>query len=175
MSDSPERDGAPEPTAAGEPPVDVVTAYHEAGHAVLALLLGRPVHRVSVRANHLRLGLCEFKPGAGRPADDVLERDILILLGGLAAEARFTGKYDWDAAGHDLQELRDLVDLRARNDKQADRLERRMLDKTEHLLDRPGVWEATERIAQELVRKTTISGRQARHLFEEAVSRAARR
>ncbi len=46
---------------------DEVTAYHEAGHAVVALALDRPVHRVSVLPNRERLGQCEFGKARFKP------------------------------------------------------------------------------------------------------------
>ena len=82
---------------------DLATAYHEAGHAVVALALGRPVQRVSIQPNHLRLGQCEIKKGSFRPSKDLLETEILILLGGLAAEARLTGNYNLAGAAQDLR------------------------------------------------------------------------
>src|SRR5262245_42115832 len=142
-------------------------AYHEAGHAVVALALGRPIHRVSLTPDRAGLGLCEFGKGVFRPSEDWLEREILIALGGVAAEARFTGDYAWDAADRDLQYVRDLAVQRA-GDRQADRLERRLLAKAEHLLAKPGHWRAIERIAAELLRLGAISGRAARHLFDQA-------
>ena len=155
-------------------PEEVAVAYHEAGHAVVALALGRPVHRVSVRPSEQWLGRCEFRKGRLRASQDPVETEILIMLAGLAAEARHTGEYAWDGADHDLWYVRSLTERRAGGEKQAERLERRMLDKTEHELDRPGVWEAVERIAAALLRETVISGRAARHLFDEAVARAER-
>jgi ATP-dependent Zn protease len=149
-------------------PIEVATAYHEAGHAVMALALGRPVQRVSVQPNQLRLGHCEIKKGTFRPSKDILETEILILLGGLAAEARHTGRYSWSGAAHDLSGVRTLARMRAASERQVERLERRMLDKAEHILSQPGVWSAAKRIADELLRCTTISGRAARHLFEQA-------
>ena len=47
-----------------------------------------------------------------------------------------------------------------------------MLDKTEHLLDQPGVWPAIEQIAAELIRSTIISGRAAKHFFDQAAAKA---
>ncbi len=149
-------------------PNEIATAYHEAGHAVLALALGRPITKVSVLPNHLRQGQCDIQKGAFRPSQDALEAHVLILLGGLAAEARHTGKYCWEGASQDLRVVRSLANKRAASQKQIERLERRMLDKTEHILNQPGVWLAVERIAAELLRCSTISGRAARHFFEEA-------
>jgi ATP-dependent Zn protease len=155
-----------------EPPPDEATAYHEAGHAVAALALGRPVQRVSVLADRERLGSCHFGKAVFRPSEDWLEREILIALAGLAAEARFTGAYAWDGAARDRQYVADLALERAGNARQAERLERRLLSKTEHLLDQPGNWRAVERIAAELLRAGAVSGRAARHLYEECLRQA---
>jgi hypothetical protein len=150
-----------------EPLFDEATAYHEAGHAVLALALGRPVHRVSVLPDRDHLGRCEFRKGVNRPSEDWLEREILIALGGVAAEALRTGVYSWGEAGRDRQYVRDLAVRRAGR-RQAERLERRLLAKAEHLIAKDGHWRAVELIAAELLRRGAISGRAARHLFDQA-------
>ena len=146
-------------------PYDPATAYHEAGHAVVALALDRPVHRVSAVPGKELVGKCEFGKGVSRPSDDWLEREILIALAGLAAEARHTGTYDLVAAGRDLRSVRKLCAQRA-GERQAERLERRLLAKTENLLADGGHWRAVELIAAELLKHGTISGRAARHLFD---------
>jgi ATP-dependent Zn protease len=148
-----------------DPPFDEATAYHEAGHAVMALALGRPVHRVSVLPDGQFLGLCRFGKGIFRPSEDWLEREILIALGGIAAEAIHTGDYAWDGAARDRQYVRGLAVQRA-GERQAERLERRLLAKAEHLLAQQGHWRAVELIAAELRQRGVISGRAARHLFE---------
>ena len=155
-------------------PTEIATAYHEAGHAVMALVLGRPVQRVSIRPNHLRLGRCELKKGSFRPSRDAVETKILILFGGLAAEARHLGRYGWEGASQDLRDVRAMTRMRAASERQTERLERRMLDKAEHILHQPGTWLAVTRIAEELLRCTTISGRAARHLFDQAAAEADR-
>jgi ATP-dependent Zn protease len=155
-------------------PTEIAVAFHEAGHAVMALALGRAVQRVSVQPNHLRQGNCELKKGTFRPSKDAVETEILILLGGLAAEARQTGHYAWEAAAADLRGVRSLLEQRASSQRQLERLERRMLDKAEYVLEQAGAWTAVERIAAELLRSTIISGRAARHLFEQAAAEAER-
>lgn len=155
-------------------PEDVATAYHEAGHAVVALALGRPVQKLSIKPAERWLGRCEFHKGRFAAYKDLKEAQILILLAGLAAEARHTGRYGWDGAAHDLDVVRSLLGTRAGDDRRAERLESRLLDKTEHLLDRPELWLAVEQIAAELLRRTTISGRTARHFFEQAAAQVER-
>lgn len=145
------------------------TAYHEAGHAVVALALGQPVQRVSVRPKEQWLGRCEFQKGRIGPTHDPFERQIMIMLAGLSAEARHTGIYALDGAARDLWAVRSLTERRGASQKQVERLERRLLDKTEHLLDQPGMWDAVVSIAAELLGKTEISGRAAKHLFDQAI------
>lgn len=149
------------------PPELVATAYHEAGHAVVALALGRPVHRVSVRPSAERLGQCEFKKGRHQPTDDWVEDEILISLAGMAAEARATGFYERGGAARDLRFARSLM-LQRSSERSLDRYERRMLAKVENLLSDDGHWKAVEQIAAELVAQATLSGRQAVHLFKQA-------
>ncbi len=149
------------------PEYDIATAYHEAGHAVVALAHDRPVHRVSVLPNQLHLGLCEFRKGVQRGSVDFVEQEILISLAGMVAEARHTGKYDRAAAGRDLRHVRTLALQRA-TEKQLDRYERRMLAKVENLLNDDATWAAVENIAAELMKHGQISGRAALHLYNLA-------
>lgn len=148
-----------------EPTSEQITAYHEAGHAVVALILGRPVQGVSILPEREYLGVCEFGKSVYRASEDWLEREILIALGGIAAEARFTGIYAWDAAARDQQYVRRLAEQRA-GERRAERLQRRLLAKAEHLLADEGCWRAVELIVAELLRLREISGRAALHLFE---------
>ena len=148
---------------------DLAVAYHEAGHAVAALALGRGVQRVSVLPDRNRLGWCEFRKGAFRPADDWLEREMLIALAGMTAEARHTGDYCWGGAEQDLRYVRRLAAGRA-GERQVERLQKRLLAKTEHLFDRTANWNAVELIVAQLLECGEISGREAKHLFERAVA-----
>lgn len=141
------------------------TAYHEAGHAVVALILGKPVLQVSILPDRETLGICQFGKSSERPTEDWLEREMLIALGGIAAEAKFTGVYAWAGAGQDLVYVRKLAISRA-GEQRAERLERRLLAKAEHLLSNEEHWRAVELIAAELIRLGTISGRAARHFFK---------
>lgn len=145
---------------------DPATAYHEAGHAVVALLMDRPVRFVSVLPSRDYLGLCGLGKGVFRPTKDWLEQEILISLAGMAAEARHSGEYARAAAERDLRYVRRLAIQRA-GEKQAERLERRLLAKVENLLADDELWNAVEKIVVELLQRGEISGRTARHLYEQ--------
>ncbi len=144
-----------------------LTAYHEAGHAVVALAHDRPIHRVSILPNQEQLGKCEFGKGVFRPTEDAIEREILIALAGLAAEARHAGTYALEGADRDLRYVRRLV-LQRKSERSAPRYEERMLAKVEALLGDEAIWLAVELVAAELVKHGVISGRAARHLYEQA-------
>jgi hypothetical protein len=137
----------------------------------MALALGRPVACVSVRPGREHLGTCAFGKAVFRPSEDWLEREILIAVAGLAAEARRTGKYAWEGATRDYAYAEGLARQRAGGTRQAERLLRRLLAKAEHLLNRDENWQAVERLAAELLRLGEVSGRAARHLYQESQRR----
>ncbi len=152
------------------------TAFHEAGHAVMAVLLGRTIQKVTIQPGKMvggggRLGLCQMQKGRSKPSKDWLEDDVLILLAGMVAEAHFTGSYCPVGAAEDLRMMRRLIRSRPGSERQLERIQRRFLDKTEHILrDDQTAW-AIARVADELIEKTTISGRAVRHFLDLSTQR----
>jgi ATP-dependent Zn protease len=148
------------------------TAYHEAGHAVMAVSLGRPIQKVTIAAGRtafgVRLGACKLQKGRRKAADDPVEDEALIYLAGMVAESHFTGKHCPGGAGQDLRAVARLLQTRAASSSQLERLQRRLVDKVEHLLSDEAHAKAIELVASELIQKTTISGRAVRHFFEQA-------
>jgi ATP-dependent Zn protease len=153
----------------------VATAYHEAGHAVMATILGRNIQKVTIKAGQIqtggiRLGACELAIGRRRSSHDALEDEVLILLAGMVAEAKFTGHYCPLGASQDLRHAANLLQDRAGSEDQTQRLQKRMLDKTEHLLGSLGHSQAIKNVAIELIDRTTISGRAVRHIVNQSIS-----
>ncbi len=97
---------------------------------------------------------------------------MLILLAGMVAESQLTGNYCEASAAQDLRAVKRLALSRAGSERQAERVERRALDKAEYLLADPAHWNAVTAIAELLLTQQTISGRAARHLFDEAMRKA---
>lgn len=150
------------------------TAYHEAGHAVMALSLGRDLQKVTIapanlQTGGLRLGACQIKKGRAQPAHDPLEQQVLILLAGMVAESHFTGGYCERGAAGDLSAARRALATRAKSERQLERLQQRWLDKTEYLLADEELSAAIKQIADQLLQYETISGRAARHIFENVI------
>ncbi|HBJ36416.1 MAG TPA: cell division protein FtsH [Planctomycetaceae bacterium] len=157
----------------------IATAYHEAGHAVMAAILGRNIQKVTIKAGQIqtggvRLGVCELASGRRRASNDALQDEVLILLAGMVAEAKFTGRYCKLGASQDLRHVASLLHERGGNEKQAERLQRRMLDKAEHLLNVPAHWQAITLVAKELIERKAISGRSVRHFVSQSLSRRER-
>jgi len=166
----------PEPQETGAQPLKtkedpIRTAVHEAGHAVVAFVLGRPIHDVSIRARGRFAGICKFQKGKGRPTDDWVDREMQISLAGIAAEIRHLGRADARGAQDDLRRSLNLATERSGCADRAERLMKRMLDRTLHLLEQPGHWPAVESIMKQLLEKETISGRAVRHLVEEEMKK----
>ncbi len=147
------------------------TAVHEAGHAVVAFVLGRPVANVSIRARGRFAGLCRFQKGKGKQTEDFVDREMQISLAGVAAEIRLLGRADAGGAQSDLIRAMDLALMRSGTREKGERLVRRTLDKVLHFLDQPGRWPAVLVIMEELIAKETISGRAVSHFVLEAKKR----
>lgn len=167
------KQAGPEPPSRTADPRLIATAYHEAGHAVMALLLGRDVHKVTVVPGKihggLRLGACEMRKGRVRASKDALEDEVLILLAGMVAEAQLTDSYCRQGAQQDLLAVRRLLSLdRAHNARQVERLEQRLIDKAEHLLSDAAAGIAIRSIAGQLLEHSTLSGRAVRHWLVQA-------
>jgi hypothetical protein len=113
-----------------------------------------------------------MQKGRGKSSKDWLEDEVLILFAGMVAEAHFTGQYCPAGAGEDLRAIWRLIRTRPGSERQLEKVQRRMLDKTEHLLRDEQNAQAIRWVADELIAKTTISGRAVKHFLQQAASRA---
>ena len=88
------------------------TAYHEAGHALLAMLTpgSDPVHRVSIVPRGMALGATYQLPVDDRTsyAEDYLQARITCALGGRAAEKLVYGVAT-SGAENDLQQVTEIA------------------------------------------------------------------
>lgn len=153
----------------------VATAFHEAGHAVMAISLGRQIQKATIEPAHLtsdsiRLGSVKFQPGRSKATQDWLEDEVLIMLAGMVAEAFFTGEYCEQSASHDLRAVARLLEQRAATQRRFEKIHRRMLEKTEHVLGDAAHRQAVEAVASELLEKSSVSGRLVRHHLNQAIA-----
>ena len=89
-----------------------ITAIHEAGHALLAVLLPHadPVHKVTIIPRGMALGVTMQIPVDDKHnySRDYLQDQIAILLGGRIAEELTNGRIT-TGAGNDLERVTDLA------------------------------------------------------------------
>ena len=159
------------PNSASSTGAERLTAFHEAGHAVMAELCGRLLTEVEIVGDREHTGSVQslaFPPDpadgaqSGEETEDV-ERRLKIILAGIVAEAVLSGREDWDETSEDL-------DL-------AVRLAMRLVDDCEDVLpllsdigadvrrDLHAHWPAVERLANELIDRKTMTGSEVRRLL----------
>ncbi len=144
---------------------DVLTAWHEAGHAVMAELCGQIVTEIEIIGDQEHSGSVSslrFREDITSPAD--LEARILVLVAGVAAESIVTGREVWDGHDDDLDEaVRVALRIVGACDLVEDYL-RRAKDNAAGILDRH--WEAVEILAGMLLIHRRIGRDRIRHVVE---------
>ena len=136
-------------------------AYHEAGHTVAALLLGRSVARVSIVRDDPTRGVRVPSFDAEAPDESGTGRDkVLILLAGCAAQQvrdpaspRQTDAKDWPRA-----------EALAGS---ASALEAEW-ERAVALLQSPEHWQRVERLAQALLRERVLESAQIAQLMDRS-------
>jgi len=174
MSSQNEKDESP-----AHSPDLIATAYHEAGHAVMAVSRGRSIQKATIVAAKLqtggvRLGAVKMQQGRSKPTQDWMEDEVLILFAGMVAEAHFTGAYRQAGAAMDLRAINRLLKTRAKTERQLEKLHRRLLDKTEYILDDAVHKQAVKSVAQQLLEHQTIKGRLVKHYLNQASEQSGR-
>ena len=88
------------------------TAYHEAGHALVAAMTpgADPVHKVTIIPRGMALGLTMQLPEADKHTytKDYLEGMLAVLMGGRSAEEIFLGHIT-TGAGNDIERATDIA------------------------------------------------------------------
>lgn len=151
-----------------------LTAFHEAGHAVMAELCGRQVTEVEIVGDLEHTGSVRSLAFPSDPADRVtagsgaeVERQLKIVLAGTVAEAMVSGRKGWDETSGDLDA--------------AVRLAMRLVDDCEDVLplledigdeverDLRAHWSAVEMLAGELLLHRALTGSEVRRLLADAL------
>lgn len=149
----------------------LLTAYHEAGHAVMAQLCGQQITEVEIIGDDDHSGsvrslrFLEEEPSEHDPAIPTapVERRLLCIVAGMVAESLAGGRTDWDEGFEDLDT--------------AVRLAMQVVGDCERVLPYLEVarehaerllranWVAVERLADVLVDERRLSGEEVRKLL----------
>jgi ATP-dependent Zn protease len=158
-----------------------LTAFHEAGHAVVAYALRRHFRKLSIAPDATSLGRANLWPLRYRSVEldrsrrnrDRLEKEIMTLYGGLVAEQIVQGGYDVRASAKDLQRAAELAMLLTDTDEEAWALLRLLHIRTRQLLQQP-VWStALQQLSKQLRRRCEMSYDECRVAIEDAISGTA--
>ncbi|MGH9198847.1 MAG: hypothetical protein ACRD1T_24355, partial [Acidimicrobiia bacterium] len=157
------------------------TAYHEAGHAVAAVLHRKGLRKVtSVPADKQsgdlgctfteRCGNLFHEAHVGRKQRGLLEREVMVLLAGPEAEALASGRRNHVVASRDYQSSCVLLDYLCCDPSELRPYVDLLFVRTEAMFVNVGPnWRAVEALAEALLRDKTIGGRRARKIILEVL------
>ena len=148
-----------------------LTAYHEAGHAVMAQLCGRRLTEVEIVGDEDHSGSVQslrFADEHGSVHDPALptapiERRLLCTAAGMVAENLATGRQEWDESCEDLDAAVHLAMKVVGDCERVVPYLEIVREHTEELLR--GQWRAVEALADALVERRRMSGEEVRRLL----------
>ncbi len=149
-----------------------LTAYHEAGHAVMAQLCGQQITRVEIVGDADHTGSVDSlrfpaNPGT-RDGAEAIEDRLRCTLAGVVAETIVSGREDWDEKSEDL-DIAVRLAMQLVDDCEAvlPFLEELRRDIEEELRNR---WVAVELLAVELLHHKSLTGSEVRKLMGELLA-----
>jgi hypothetical protein len=146
----------------------IATAYHEAGHALVAWLLGIRLRRVTIvpskkdnfdgccyHAKIVRGKHPEFDDSPG--AFVRMQKHVMVCLAGIISQRRFNSRTvrRWDASG-DYRLIFPIVSNRLSSDKETTAYLSWLEVKTDELLRQPHNWARVKLLARELLARNTL-------------------
>jgi hypothetical protein len=152
-------------------------AFHEAGHAVMATLMRRPVHRASIRKTHGLTGYVDYKHASSALAEvreehrPMIETDALILLAGRAAECERTLGSPLSHASLDRQNARALLAALEDSEEVVSNWMRYLLVRAQSLLQQD--WPLVHAVAHALMKDEELDGAAVMRVMAEARARLA--
>jgi len=150
-----------------------ITAYHEAGHAVMAIFHKRQFRFVTIDSKEKEgvAGFVRYEPfGISQPVDSRIrikyERQIMITLAGPAAEYIFTGNYElsFDVAETDFKNTYELTSRICDSENEELPFVSWLNTRTNNILKDPAIWPCVEALAEELLKVKRLNYRKAREL-----------
>ena len=160
------------------------TAYHEAGHVVVAIRLGIPFSSATIvpGEDYLGMVMSSAMRRRGQRLTDLDQKHIMWDIAGPLCERMYTG-YEGDFAEPEITRALDICEGRMTVEASVDdgyiggdagirRLER-LIKRTRRILDAD--WHIVEHVAQALLQEQTLSRQKIRSIVERAKKSRQRR
>jgi hypothetical protein len=149
-------------------------AYHEAGHAVMAFVMGVDIDHVSIQADDTTAGHMETDKDywvadfADDPRMATLRMHFCSLAGPIAMNLHLNGECRTALGTSDITDILDTTLMLTTDDKVAADHLCDLYDKVREILERPDVWAGVQAVAKGLLARGTLS----RDQVIEAVTKA---
>ena len=149
------------------------TAHHEAGHAVMAIVLRRRWREVSIEPDEGSYGKTHmaklgerFQPDieVDAKAQHTIEREAMIFLAGPEAETLRTGRRNNVGALHDRQCVLSLLEYVVGYEKELAVYPEWVRCRTLNQLPEPMLWSRVELLAERLLERRRLTSVEARAL-----------
>ena len=161
------------------------TAYHEAGHAVMAHTLGMPMHGASIVPKGGSLGHVRFKKpgrlileemsGEVTPrAQDGIERNIQVAYAGRLTEKMHTGRSNRAGAQSDYDGMADLALCACGSPEEARAFLKWLELRAVAPLGSPRFKVAVEAVARELLARKNLTGPEIKKTIIDGIQDAVR-
>ena len=145
------------------------TAFHEAGHVVVGVLLGLDVHAATVIADEHTLGQTSWTPPSEqfRPDREIvdatrneIEARVMAKFAGGLAEERFAGAPNDEGAAWDREGIVDLAGYMVSTQDELEAYITWLRVRTSNMLANPIVWQRVEALAAALVTQGRLDDKQ---------------
>lgn len=155
----------------------MATAYHEAGHAVIAMQLGRGFSRVSIQPDADSLGRTlysafnrSFNPDINSSTKTRLriEQCIMCALAGPEAEAQFKGSSRGLGAHGDYKHAVDMASYECGSNEEITAYRKWLRAKTANKVKIS--WGQIEAVAEALVERTSLTRKEAEQVVRSALA-----
>lgn len=137
------------------------TAYHEAGHFIVAHALGMKPRRVTIARRGESLGRVHCAPGyatdgsSAEGDDERMEHDAIYSLAGYLAEKRFSESADVEMARHDLEHAGELAERLSGSAAEVERRYNALMARAAEAVEKN--WPQIEKVAGALLERRTLS------------------
>ena len=166
------------------------TAYHEAGHAVMAFYLHRRIVTVTIVADEEQGSLGHVRYGQLPPTFDpdvdtsikterLIQREVLLCVAGNTAEWLLTGRNNWTGASDDRHKAVQIAGYLCGSNEEIGAYISWLMLRAASILHRPDLWAGVEGLAKALLERDTIGSREIptiiRASFRQALDEHLRR